>query len=254
MLGVRGERGVFMRLNKAGMTLLIGAASATLLLTGCGSSGTISSLTDSDQTASIAVETAVEVATEVPGSAAGGSGAVTSVPEIVPQTIVGTAAMSVPDLTFATETPAASSVVSSPATVTTGTDAAPVVEGNSEKPAASADEEISLLGDEAEEKKKNADTSENETEIEEPEDTEESEEDMQEEEEEDEESSEEGGTGYITGDEVNVREEPTTDNGDDNVMFTLLEGDKVTILDSEDNWVKISVDGKVGWVSSAYVE
>ena len=54
-----------MRLNKAGMTLLIGAASATLLLTGCGSSGTISSLTDSDQTASIAVETAVEVATEV---------------------------------------------------------------------------------------------------------------------------------------------------------------------------------------------
>ena len=223
-----------MRLNKAGMTLLIGAASATLLLTGCGSSGTISSLTDSDQTASIAVETAVEVATEV--------------------TIVGTAAMSVPDLTLATETPAASSVVSSPATVTTGTDAAPVVEGNSEKPAASADEEISLLGDEAEEKKKNADTSENETEIEEPEDTEESEEDMQEEEEEDEESSEEGGTGYITGDEVNVREEPTTDNGDDNVMFTLLEGDKVTILDSEDNWVKISVDGKVGWVSSAYVE
>ena len=243
-----------MRLDKAGMTLLIGAASATLLLTGCGSSGTISSLTDSDQTASIAVETAVEVATEVPGSAAGGSGAVTSVPEIVPQTIVGTAAMSVPDLTLATETPADGSVVSSPATVTTGTDAAPVVEGNSEKPAASADEEISLLGDEAEEKKKNADTSENETEIEEPEDTEESEEDMQEEEEEDEESSEEGGTGYITGDEVNVREEPTTDNGDDNVMFTLLEGDKVTILDSEDNWVKISVDGKVGWVSSAYVE
>ena len=120
-----------MRLDKAGMTLLIGAASATLLLTGCGSSGTISSLTDSDQTASIAVETAVEVATEVPGSAAGGSGAVTSVPEIVPQTIVGTAAMSVPDLTLATETPADGSVVSSPATVTTGTDAAPAVDVNS---------------------------------------------------------------------------------------------------------------------------
>ena len=208
------------------------------------------------------METAVEVATEVPGSAAGGSGAVTSVPEIVPQTIVGTAAMSVPDLTLATETPADGSVVSSPATVTTGTDAAPAVEENSEKPAASADEEISLLGDDAEEEKKTADNSENEAEIEEPEETEETEEETQEEEEEDEESSEGGGTGYITGDEVNVREEPTTDNGeepttdngDDNVMFTLLEGDKVTILDSEDNWVKISVDGEVGWVNSAYVE
>jgi hypothetical protein len=231
-----------MRLDKAGKTLLIGAASATLLLTGCGSSGTISSLTDSDQTASIAVETAVEVATEVPADTAGGNGAVTSVPEIVPQTIVGTSTMSVPDLTVATETPAAGNDASSPAAVTTGTDTA--AEETAKKPASSEDGEIALLGDEAEEEKKVADTSEDEEEAEETEAQEE----------EDEESSEGGGTAYITGDEVNVREEPTTDNGDDNVMFTVSEGDEVKILDREDNWVKISVNGEVGWVSSAYVE
>jgi N-acetylmuramoyl-L-alanine amidase len=112
------------------------------------------------------------------------------------------------------------------------------------------DEEISLLGDETATEEV-AEASETEVETEEPEETEETEEGETEEEEE---SSEEGGTAYITGDEVNVREEPTTDNGDDNVMFTLLEGDEVKILDREDNWVKISVDGEVGWVSSAYVE
>jgi hypothetical protein len=236
-----------MRLDKAGKTLLIGAASATLLLTGCGSSGTISSLTDSDQTASIAVETAVEVATEVPADTAGGNGNVASVPEIVPQTIVGTPAMSVPDLTVGTDTPAADSVVSTPATVT---DTAPAAEGTGETAPAPVDEEISLLGDETATEEV-AEASETEVETEEPEETEETEEGETEEEEE---SSEEGGTAYITGDEVNVREEPTTDNGDDNVMFTLLEGDEVKILDREDNWVKISVDGEVGWVSSAYVE
>ncbi|MDO5701923.1 MAG: SH3 domain-containing protein, partial [Lachnospiraceae bacterium] len=68
------------------------------------------------------------------------------------------------------------------------------------------------------------------------------------------ESSEESYSAYITGDEVNVREEPTTDGGDDNVMFTLLEGDEVTVIEKQEGWVKISVNGKTGWMSSSYVE
>ena len=59
--------------------------------------------------------------------------------------------------------------------------------------------------------------------------------------------------GFITGDEVNVRSDHNSAD-DDNVMFTLFEGDEVTILESVDGWYKIEVDGETGWIMEGYVE
>lgn len=59
--------------------------------------------------------------------------------------------------------------------------------------------------------------------------------------------------GYVDADELNVRAEPDILD-DDNVMFTLSEGDEVKILLTEGEWYQVEVDGKIGWVLAEFVE
>ncbi len=228
---------------KAG--LIATALTTALILTGCGGSGTISSLTDSDSAAAVADGAApAEVSTAVAGAVSAAETAVSTVPEIAPQTIAATEITSAPTANTST----------APGSITAPTEEI--------TPAPAAGGEISLLSDASpvspevveeispevtEEVEVAEPVAEPEPVVEEPEE--------EEEEAESEEESSEGSSAEITGDEVNVREEPTTADGDDNVLFTLDQGTEVVILDYDEdgNWAKISVDGETGWVSASFV-
>jgi len=54
----------------------------------------------------------------------------------------------------------------------------------------------------------------------------------------------------VTGDNLNVREEPSTSS---NVLTQLSKGTEVAITEVSGDWYKISLDGKSGWVYSQYV-
>ncbi len=204
---------------------VMAAAAAAIALTACGNSGTISSLTDSDSTASIAEGAAVEQPAVLSASISAAESAVSSVPEIVPQTVAATEV---------TSAPAADLTAAAPDEEVSGTgntyNAAPLTStaATAASTASEAESEAELLADNAEP------TAAPEESTYEP--------------------AGEGNTGYITGDEVNVRETPTTDDGDDNVLFTLFEGDEVKILESADGWYKVEVDGETGWVNASFVE
>ena len=215
-----------MKFNRVKAMSVMAAAAAAIALTACGNSGTISSLTDSDSTASIAEGAAVEQPAVLSASISAAESAVSSVPEIVPQTVAATEVTSAPaaDLTAAAPDEEVSG------TGNTDNAAAPLTStaATAASTASEAESEAELLADNAEP------TAAPEESTYEP--------------------AGEGNTGYITGDEVNVRETPTTDDGDDNVLFTLFEGDEVRILESADGWYKVEVDGETGWVNASFVE
>lgn len=229
-----------MKINRAKTALALTAAVTVMALTACGSSGTISSLTDSDSTTSLVEDAAKDTSTVLSGTLSKAESAATSVPEIVPQTVAastvttpqasGTALIATPDDEEEENEPVRVSL-----TGDGSDDAAAVSTESAEEETDSTMElagtapagEVSLLTDETEP------TPAPEEESYEP--------------------AGEGNTGYVTGDEVNVRSEPDSSD-DDNVMFTLFEGDEVTILASEDDWYKIEVDGEVGWIKAGYVE
>lgn len=214
-----------MKFNRVKAMSVMAAAAAAIALTACGNSGTISSLTDSDSTASIAEGAAVEQPAVLSASISAAESAVSSVPEIVPQTVAATEV---------TSAPAADLTAAAPDEEVSGTgntyNAAPLTStaATAASTASEAESEAELLADNAEP------TAAPEESTYEP--------------------AGEGNTGYITGDEVNVRETPTTDDGDDNVLFTLFEGDEVKILESADGWYKVEVDGETGWVNASFVE
>ena len=59
-----------------------------------------------------------------------------------------------------------------------------------------------------------------------------------------------GKTGVITGDEVNFREGPSTD---DAVLSRLYSGDEVTIVSITGGWCRVDQDGTVGYVNADYI-
>lgn len=220
-----------MKCNGLRSAFVVAAVTAALALSGCGSSGTISSLTDSDSTASMpvaAVDTAVQST-----AASVAETVVSSVPEIVPQTVAGT------EVSPAAGSDAAAGEIvasdDSAVTVSLTGEGGTASNGTAAPAQTSADGEISLLQDSA------AAVTETPTPTPSPEETPA------------ETSAEEGGPGYVTGDEVNLREEPST-GSDDNVIDTLYEGDELTILESEDGWYKVSVNGREGWVNASFIQ
>ncbi|MEG2251118.1 MAG: SH3 domain-containing protein, partial [Bacilli bacterium] len=57
--------------------------------------------------------------------------------------------------------------------------------------------------------------------------------------------------GIVTATSLNVRSGPSTEHS---VVFSVKKNDKVTILQSENGWYKISAaNGKEGWASSEYI-
>ena len=56
--------------------------------------------------------------------------------------------------------------------------------------------------------------------------------------------------GSITGSTVNFREGPSTSTA---VLTTFKKGDKVKVVGSENEWVKVEADGKTGYVHSDYI-
>ena len=218
--------------------LMLTVAATAAAVTGCGSSGTISSLTDSDSTASIVGGAAAETSSVNSGSLSQAESAASSaVAEILPQTIAATEISATPDAPASSgESAGASSEISEPVRVSLPGDG-------------SDDEVVTPAGEDTESETTHslAASTEDGAEVSitgevtpAPE-------------EEEFEPAGEGNTGYVTGDEVNVRAEPDASD-DDNVMFTLFEGDEVKILANEDGWYKIEVDGEVGWIKSGYVE
>ena len=229
-----------MKSDRIRAALVLTAAVTAIALTGCGSSGTISSLTDSDSTASIAEGAANAAATVQTGAVSTAETAATStVPEILPQTVAAKEVAATPsDDASKKTTEETAEEDSEPIRVSlTGTGeeeeeakSTPAsVEMETHSALASAQSEVALIEE---------DTTESTTPAPEEESFE---------------PAGEGNVGYVTGDEVNVRSEPDADD-DDNVMFTVFEGDEVKILDSDDGWYKIEVDGEVGWIKSGYVE
>lgn len=214
-------------------TAVLAIAATAFTLAGCGSSGTISSLTDSDSTASIAAGASADTITLGAGTASTAQPAESQVAEILPQTIAATEVTSLPAGGIEAQADSASTVRMS--LTGDGSDDTNLLSQPAEAVESETTHSLSAAAEAGQ-----GTTITGETESAAPE-------------EESYEPAGEGNVGYVTGDEVNVRSEPDSSD-DDNVMFTLFEGDKVTILDSEDDWYKIDVDGEVGWIKSSFVE
>lgn len=59
-----------------------------------------------------------------------------------------------------------------------------------------------------------------------------------------------GQTGVISGNDVNFRSGPSTDDG---ILAALQEGEELTILDIVDDWCRMERDGQEGYVKADYV-
>ncbi|CCQ91608.1 hypothetical protein NITGR_730066 [Nitrospina gracilis 3/211] len=52
---------------------------------------------------------------------------------------------------------------------------------------------------------------------------------------------------YVRVDRANVREQPNTDSG---VITVVTKGEKIVVTEKNDDWSKVDLNGKEGWVST----
>lgn len=214
-----------MKFTKIRAILAVGAVSVALGLAGCGSTSSISSLTDSDSATALADGTAAGNSDSIlTGTESAETNSSEEIPEIEAQTVLQ-ADDSGSDSEDETES---------------------IEEESSEVSDVDSDEETEEES-EAESETESAADSEDESAISEAEEI-------------DVAQTDEGGvhgegnTVTCVARSLNVRNEPFVDDDEDNVIGALEYGDEVRVLQSVDGWYEIEYDGETGWVSSNYFE
>lgn len=243
-----------MKTKQMRTVLLAAAVACSIGIVGCGSTGSISSLTDNDSTAALTEDTAaVEQTATAAGTVTTAGNESTEnqgqavLPEIQAQTIETEPAA---DNAGAAEAEA----TTEQADDTAAADAAePQAEAESTEAAAQDDEAAALpaaSADAAGAEEDNEPVYENDEDAEavaaaDAIDVAETDEGG---------AHGEGNTATVIADDVNVRSYPEVDEDDDNVLGTLSYGDVVTVLGNEEGWYKIEFEGQTGYANANFFE
>ena len=243
-----------MKTKQMRTVLLAAAVACSIGIVGCGSTGSISSLTDNDSTAALTEDTAaVEQTATAAGTVTTAGNESTEnqgqavLPEIQAQTIETEPAA---DNAGATEAEATTEQADDTAAADT---AEPQAEAESTEAAAQDDEAAALpaaSADAAGAEEDNEPVYENDEDAEavaaaDAIDVAETDEGG---------AHGEGNTATVIADDVNVRSYPEVDEDDDNVLGTLSYGDVVTVLGNEEGWYKIEFEGQTGYANANFFE
>lgn len=248
-----------MKTKQMRTVLLAAAVACSIGIVGCGSTGSISSLTDNDSTAALTEDTAaVEQTATAAGTVTTAGNESTEnqgqavLPEIQAQTIETEPAA---DNAGAAEAETATEQADdTAATDTAATDTAePQAEAANSENAAQDDEAAALpaaSADAAGAEEDNEPVYENDEDAEavaaaDAIDVAETDEGG---------AHGEGNTATVIADDVNVRSYPEVDEDDDNVLGTLSYGDVVTVLGNEEGWYKIEFEGQTGYANANFFE
>ncbi len=243
-----------MKTKQMRTVLLAAAVACSIGIVGCGSTGSISSLTDNDSTAALTEDTAaVEQTATAAGTVTTAGNESTEnqgqavLPEIQAQTIETEPAA---DNAGAAEAETATEQADDTAAADT---AEPQAEAESTEAAAQDDEAAALpaaSADAAGAEEDNEPVYENDEDAEavaaaDAIDVAETDEGG---------AHGEGNTATVIADDVNVRSYPEVDEDDDNVLGTLSYGDVVTVLGNEEGWYKIEFEGQTGYANANFFE
>lgn len=243
-----------MKTKQMRTVLLAAAVACSIGIVGCGSTGSISSLTDNDSTAALTEDTAaVEQTATAAGTVTTAGNESTEnqgqavLPEIQAQTIETEPAA---DNAGAAEAEATTEQANDTAAADT---AEPQAEAESTEAAAQDDEAAALpaaSADAAGAEEDNEPVYENDEDAEavaaaDAIDVAETDEGG---------AHGEGNTATVIADDVNVRSYPEVDEDDDNVLGTLSYGDVVTVLGNEEGWYKIEFEGQTGYANANFFE
>lgn len=243
-----------MKTKQMRTVLLAAAVACSIGIVGCGSTGSISSLTDNDSTAALTEDTAaVEQTATAAGTVTTAGNESTEnqgqavLPEIQAQTIETEPAA---DNAGAAEAEATTEQADDTAAADT---AEPQAEAESTEAAAQDDEAAALpaaSADAAGAEEDNEPVYENDEDAEavaaaDAIDVAETDEGG---------AHGEGNTATVIADDVNVRSYPEVDEDDDNVLGTLSYGDVVTVLGNEEGWYKIEFEGQTGYANANFFE
>lgn len=243
-----------MKTKQMRTVLLAAAVACSIGIVGCGSTGSISSLTDNDSTAALTEDTAaVEQTATAAGTVTTAGNESTEnqgqavLPEIQAQTIETEPAA---DNAGAAEAEATTEQADDTAAADT---AEPKAEAESTEAAAQDDEAAALpaaSADAAGAEEDNEPVYENDEDAEavaaaDAIDVAETDEGG---------AHGEGNTATVIADDVNVRSYPEVDEDDDNVLGTLSYGDVVTVLGNEEGWYKIEFEGQTGYANANFFE
>ena len=246
-----------MKTKQMRTVLLAAAVACSIGIVGCGSTGSISSLTDNDSTAALTEDTAaVEQTATAAGTVTTAGNESTEnqgqavLPEIQAQTIETEPAA---DNAGAAEAEATTEQADDTAAADT---AEPQAEAESTEAAAQDDEAAALPAATADAAGAAGAEEDNEPVYENDEDAEAvAAADAIDVAETDEGGAHgEGNTATVIADDVNVRSYPEVDEDDDNVLGTLSYGDVVTVLGNEEGWYKIEFEGQTGYANANFFE